>query len=220
MLMTPKKRAQSLVDRARRGDRRAFDELIRDHQPRLERLVEARLGNQLRGALDVEDVLQEALLRAFRSLPGFKWRREDAFFSWMAGIVENVIRTAAQKHGRGEFIELDGDPIADQSSPSKGVFREERFDRLEEALGALTPDHREVILLARIERLRIREIAERMNRSPDAVKQLLVRALRRLRESFGDTESLHLPPRRLGGGDEGGARGEDEGGARGEDDDE
>jgi DNA-directed RNA polymerase specialized sigma24 family protein len=53
--------------------------------------------------------------------------------------------------------------------------------------------------MARIERLSIGQIAERMGRSPDAVKQLLSRALKQLRQSFGNTESLHLPTdRRLG----------------------
>jgi RNA polymerase sigma factor (sigma-70 family) len=76
--------------------------------------------------------------------------------------------------------------------------REERFARLRAALERLDADHRKVILLARIEKLPSREIAERMQRSPQAVAQLLSRALRKLRENFGRTESLHLPDRTLG----------------------
>ena len=197
--MAAETREKSLVERAQRGDRAAFDELERAYRPRLRKLVEARLGGRLRETLEVDDILQEALLRAFRSIHGFQWRKEDAFFSWKAQIVENVIRDQAQKRGRGEFLELEHDVPGSQPSPGRRLRREERFDRLDDALKTLSPDHREVILLARIERLRIEEIAARMNRSPDAVKQLLVRALRKLKESFGDTESLHLPPRRLTG---------------------
>jgi len=198
---TAEYRAKSLCERAQRGERAAFDELVRGYEPRLRRLVEARLGARLRlrESLEADDVLQEALLRAFRSLGGFEWRRDDAFVAWFGGIVEHVVRSAAEKSARHEVIELTGDVAAEQSSPSQSARREERFARLEQALEALSPEHREVIVLARIERLRIEEIAARMHRSPDAVKQLLVRALRRLKESFGDTESLRLPPYRLGG---------------------
>ena len=83
--------------------------------------------------------------------------------------------------------------------------RSERFDRLEEALKTLSPDHRQVITMARVDGLKIKEIAERMNRSPNAVMQLLWRALEKLKASFGETESLHLPDRNLlndCGGDE------------------
>ena len=52
-------------------------------------------------------------------------------------------------------------------------------------------------LLARIDGLSIEEVARRMNRSPNAVSHILLRALRKLRESLGDTESLHLPDRRF-----------------------
>jgi len=68
----------------------------------------------------------------------------------------------------------------------------------------------------RVEGLEFEEAGRRMGRSPDAVKQLLYRALKKLRESFGDTESLHLPERSLlaegpesaEGGDEGRIAGE------------
>ena len=75
--------------------------------------------------------------------------------------------------------------------------REERFDRLEEALKSLSPDYQKVILLARVERLHLDEVAERMGRSRGAVRQLLWRALHELKNVFGETESLHLPPRSL-----------------------
>ncbi len=75
--------------------------------------------------------------------------------------------------------------------------RDERFDRLQEALKTLSVDHRTVIELARIKGLRIQEIADRMRRSPGAVKLLLFRALEQLRNRFGDTASLNLPDREL-----------------------
>ena len=88
-------------------------------------------------------------------------------------------------------------PAKESGGDHKGLRRKERFDRLQEALKKLSPDHRQVILLARIEGLPMAQIAERMNRSPKAVHQLLWRALQNLRTTFGETESFRLPDLRL-----------------------
>jgi DNA-directed RNA polymerase specialized sigma24 family protein len=65
----------------------------------------------------------------------------------------------------------------------------------------LKTDEREAVTLSRIEGLKMKEIAERMGRSPAAVKMLLFRGLKQLKKSFGDTESLHLPERSLDPGE-------------------
>ena len=77
--------------------------------------------------------------------------------------------------------------------------RDERLERLERSLQVLKPDEREAVRLSRLEGLRTKEIAERLEKSESAVKSLLFRALRKLKESFGDTESLHLPEPTPGG---------------------
>jgi RNA polymerase sigma-70 factor (ECF subfamily) len=82
-------------------------------------------------------------------------------------------------------------------SQSKNLRRRERFERLKGSLAALSPDHRQVILLARVERLSIEDVARRMDRSPEATRQLLWRAMKQLKASFGETDSLHLPPLNL-----------------------
>jgi DNA-directed RNA polymerase specialized sigma24 family protein len=130
---TAEDRAKSLCERAQRGERAAFDELVRGYEPRLRRLVEARLGGNLRGSLEADDVLQEALLRAFRSLGGFECRRDDAFVAWFGGIVEHVIRSVAEKSARHEMIELVSD-VADRhprciSNPGHGLPRHRRRPR-------------------------------------------------------------------------------------------
>jgi RNA polymerase sigma factor (sigma-70 family) len=70
-------------------------------------------------------------------------------------------------------------------------------------LDGLSPEYREVIVLARLKGLRIKEIALRMNRSENAVSLLLSRALAKLKEAFGETESFNLPARRLDGSNDG-----------------
>ena len=82
-------------------------------------------------------------------------------------------------------------------SQARLMRRDERFDRLQEAFRQLSPEYRQVISLARIEGLGLKDVAQRMGRSHAAARKLLCRALRSLKESFGDTESLHLPARHL-----------------------
>ncbi|MBN1420191.1 MAG: sigma-70 family RNA polymerase sigma factor [Planctomycetes bacterium] len=188
---------RGLVERAREGDREAFGRLVERYQGRMEALVSARMGGLVRGTAEVADITQETFARALRSLETFRWRGEESFLRWLGGIAENLIAKAANREKRHGLLRLEGDSAGSDPSPSKVLRREERFRRLEQALEALPPDYREVIRLARIEGLKHEEIAARMNRSHAAVRQLLIRALRQLRERFGDTESLHLPHRIL-----------------------
>lgn len=90
--------------------------------------------------------------------------------------------------------------MAKGSSPGAKLRSEERFDRLRAALDRLSPDHRQVILLARIEGLPMEEVGKRMGRSANAAAQLLWRALQKLRLTFGETESFGMPNRTLGEG--------------------
>ena len=121
---------------------------------------------------------------------------------WRGGIAEHVILYQKERLDRRAGVPLDRDLAAEDITASRGLQREERFDRLKKAIDTLSPDHRQVILLARIERLPAKEIARRMDRSTAAVAQLLSRALKSLRENFGHTESLSLPDRGLYDGEQ------------------
>lgn len=195
-----------LVARAKTGDREAFDRLLGRFRNRLERAVRSRLGPELRAKLEVEDILQETALRALRSIARFEWRDEESFFRWLAGIAEHVLRDEADHERLRRAAPLDTDPPGSGTSPSVSACREERFIRLEKALKLLPEEYREVIILARVDGLPVIEIARRLGLTPNAVSQRLWRALRKLRDEFGETESFHLPPRSLGGEeDRGGA---------------
>lgn len=189
-----------LVTKAQSGDRQAFEQLVELSRERLANVVAARVGAHLRAQIDVDDVIQETFTRAFESIGRFRSQGEDSLHRWFATIAEHVILEVARERQRRPKFQLYQDPSGSAATPSKLFRRNERFERLEQALNHLSPEHREVIVLSRIERLKIDRIAERMRRSPDAVKQLLSRALKSLKESFGDTESLHLPDRRLNTG--------------------
>ena len=202
-VMQKQENTRVLISRARSGDREAFDQLTNQYGPRLMGFIRARLGTQLRQQVEVDDIFQDAVLRAFQSMDRFQWRGDGSLFSWLATVVEYVIRDVTRRNRRRPQVSLENDPVADGVSPSKVMRRNERFDRLEHALQQLTKDHRDVIQLSRVKKLSVEEIARRMNRSPGAIRHLLLRALEKLRVSFGEeTESFHLPDRSLEEGGE------------------
>jgi len=188
---------QDLVREAQAGDETAFNRLAADHRGRLEALVWYRLKGQVQREVEVDDVIQESLLRALRAIERFEWRGEDSFWHWLGGIAVNVIREAREHARRSPRVPLPCDPPAESLTQSRSLRRDERFDRLQEAFDELSPDYQRVIHLARIQRLPIKNVAKIMKRSPDAVTHLLMRAVQKLRDAIGETESYHLPYRAL-----------------------
>jgi RNA polymerase sigma-70 factor (ECF subfamily) len=192
--MDPEITTQELVERAQAGDRVALAALTSKHHDDVDHYVRLRIGEHLREMVPIEDAVQETFARACEAIKGFRWRNDGSFLRWLKGIAEHVILRIAQDRRRDRILYVDHESApADTTSPSRTLRRHERFDRLQEALESLSPEHRQVIVLARLKGLRMKEIAERMNRTPNAVALLLARALAKLREGFGDTDSLHLP---------------------------
>jgi len=181
-----------LIVAAQAGDKEAFDEILRVAGGGVRALVGRRLRAKFVLHVEIDDAYQETLTRALGALGTFQWRGEDSFLRWLGGIADNVIAEEARRFARHREVALDVDPKGIDVSPSRAVGRDDRFARLREAVERLSPDHREVVLLTRIEGLKFAEVAERMGRSPDAVKQLFYRALRELRAELPDTESLAL----------------------------
>ena len=191
----------SLVEKAKSGDREALGRLFETFRPRLEAVVRGILSERLQHGGGAADVLQETFTRACTDIARFEWRDEDSFLRWLSVIARNVILEEARREKVAPGPLPERDPSAAGLSPSRRLRREERFDRLEGAMQQLSPLHRQVISLARIEKLPLKEVAARLGRSHDAVRQLLRRALQEMKANFGDTESLGLPHRRLDGGE-------------------
>jgi RNA polymerase sigma-70 factor, ECF subfamily len=189
-----------LLRKAQSGDRDAFQLLVVLYQARVERLIASRLRAHHVKRVEVDDVHQETLLRSYRALKSFEWQGEESFLRWLGGIVENVVLEIARRGARNPVFQIEHDVPEERASPSRAMRRVERSARLQGALKRLSAEHREVIVLARIDGLAFEEIARRMDRSPQAVKQLLWRALKKLKETFGDTESLNLPRQDRSGG--------------------
>jgi RNA polymerase sigma-70 factor (ECF subfamily) len=199
-IMKPMDLEKDLVERAQASDRSAFDRLSGQIHSRLAAFVRSRLGKELRSRYEVDDVVQETFLRAYQSIGRFEWHGEGSFLRWAISIADLLIRDLARAAALpvNSPVDLARDLPGDEPPPERGLRRQERFDRFERAYHALSPEHQEVIRLARLEGLQVSEVAERLGRSQSAVRHLLLRALEKLREAFGEeTESLHLPPRRI-----------------------
>lgn len=167
------------------------------------------MGRALCARIQLEDVRQEVWTKAWESIGSFRWRGKDSFRHWLEGIARNVVNDKARYYfGTQRRLEqsLDGDSQQmeqawkdrrldrEEPTPSRGERQEERFARLAAAYERLCPDYREVLRLARLRSLSIRDVAARMNRTPGAVSSLLLRAVRELRKEFGsETGSFGLP---------------------------
>lgn len=202
------------LERARAGDSDSFRRLVGDFAPLLKGVIRRNMGGALGARTEVEDLLQETLIRAFRSLAQFRGDDERSLQSWLSAIAVRSVLDSGRQKARNRVLEvpleggagnsgdrsrLDGEATIEDggASPSRVLRRGQRLDRLREALAGLSEDQRRVVELARLEGLPIKEVARRMDRTPNAVSMLLLRALQQLRRNFGNTESLHLPPEGL-----------------------
>ena len=155
-----------------------------------------KLGARARGFQDVEDVVQETCLRAFRDIGDFEYRSPGSFLRWLSAIADHVIADRARYEGRarraGEMVGFrsesnpGGAEPADSNTPSRLFARQEALEQLIEQLAALPEDYREAIVLARVEGLPTAEVAERMGKSREAVALLVYRAVKRLRALAGE----------------------------------
>ena len=180
-----------LVSRIRAGDRKAFNELFGRYLTRVENVVRGRLGAELRSRESVSDIVQEVYLEAVRSFDRFSPQAPQGFYRWLCKIVEHKIIDAHRRHfgaarrdaRREVALEQIGSPALngpEGDSPSRIMLRDEASDQVRQALMRLPPDHRRVIELRQFEMLSSADVGQRMSRSAEAVRALLVRALKRL----------------------------------------
>lgn len=190
--MLDEARERQLVERVQKGDRGALEEVFAALRERLLATIRTRMSPGVRQRIDPEDVLQDTFIRAFHSFGRFEWRGEDSLRRWLEAIATHVALDVARHEGRRKVLQIDRDIKGRDPSPSRAMRRQERFERLRESMETLSQDYQTVLKLSRMERLPVKEIAQRMGRSESAVKNLLLRATRQLRQTFGDTESLNL----------------------------
>jgi len=189
-----------LIERIKRGDRDAFTPLFEKYRPRLAVLIHYRMGPRLQSSLEVDDILQETFLRAYRQFDHFAYRSPGSFFRWLSSIAEHVLADAARYQGRdkrdaGARVPLrseshpSGLEPVDTKTPSRLLTEREAVLRLLQKLDALPEQYRQAIILAKVEGLTTQEMAEKLGKSREATALLLHRALRQFRQVQEATQS-------------------------------
>ncbi|MDH4287936.1 MAG: RNA polymerase sigma factor RpoE [Aquincola sp.] len=173
-----------LVDRAKRGDKRAFEMLVVKYQRRIQRLI----ARMVRDEGLVEDVAQETFIRAYRALPQF--RGDSAFYTWLYRIAVNTAKKLLVERRRDPLVsestlvsQDDGDEtsrveseLSDGATPEAVLASKEIAATVNAAIDGLSEDLRQAIVLREIEGLSYEEIADVMNCPIGTVRSRIFRA--------------------------------------------
>jgi RNA polymerase sigma-70 factor (ECF subfamily) len=195
---------ERLLFLARGGDVAALGRLLERYRGYLALLARLQIGRRLQGKVDAADLVQETFLKAARDFATFRGQDEEALAGWLREIlacsVANLVRHYLGTRRRDQRLErelaeeldrssraLDGGLLARGSSPSQQAARREQAVLLADALDQLPDDYREVLILRHLEELSFPDVARRMGRSLDSVKNLWTRALARLRRTLGES---------------------------------
>ena len=179
--MNDRKIDQALVERAQNGEQRAFDLLVSKYQRRLNRLI-ARF---VKDEHEINDVVQEALIKAYRALPNF--RGESAFYTWLYRIGINTAKNYLATSGRRLFVSTDvandegdildlADQLADDYTPEAEMMNREILETVEAAINKLPDDLRKAISLREMDGLSYEEIAQIMDCPIGTVRSRIFRA--------------------------------------------
>ncbi len=172
---------QKLVERAQRGDKRAFELLVEKYQRKLGRL----LGRFIRDPAEVEDVTQEAFIKAYRALPAF--RGDSAFYTWLYRIGINTAKNYLMALGRraptsteveaedAEGFE-DGEQLRDINTPESMLLSKEIAETVNATIESLPEELRTAIQLRELEGMSYEDIARIMDCPIGTVRSRIFRA--------------------------------------------
>ena len=171
---------QLLVERAQGGDQHAFDQLVSKYQRKLGRL----LSRFIRDAAEVEDVSQEAFIKAYRALPSF--RGDSAFYTWLYRIAVNTAKNHLTVRGRRlpevdvytaetEFG-ADAPTLRDLNTPESLLLSDEIAATVQQTLAKLSEELRNALILREFDGLSYEEIATTMQCPVGTVRSRIFRA--------------------------------------------
>lgn len=172
----------ALVRRVQRGDKRAFDLLVSKYQLRLAKLV----GRLVWDRSEVQDVVQESFIKAYRALPNF--RGDSAFYTWLYRIAVNAAKnhlvTRSRRPPSDDVDITDGDVeeagvvVADIATPESYAERDQLQAALGRALAELPEDLRTALTLCEMEGLSYEDIARVLDCPIGTVRSRIFRARR------------------------------------------
>jgi RNA polymerase sigma-70 factor (ECF subfamily) len=170
---------RQLVQRAQGGDHGAYRVLVERHMKQAYRLAFSFVNEHH----SAEDVAQEAFVRAYRGLPGF--RGEALFGTWLYRIVTNLSLNHLKQMRAAAEREVVMDEIPDHHPSSETpAARNELREHLEKALHELPTMQRAVVILRHLDGLSTKQVSEILNCSEGTVKTHLFRGLKRLKSSL------------------------------------
>jgi RNA polymerase sigma-70 factor (ECF subfamily) len=180
-----------LITACRSGKTEAFGVLVSRYQDRLYPTVFRLTGC----AEDALDLLQEAFLRAYQKLDHFNG--ESSFYTWVYRIAVNLALSDLRKRrpAVGGSLTIDPPDRRGADEPSASLERAEREERIQQALGALAPDHRTIVVMKEFDDLRYDEIGAMLGIPVGTVRSRLHRARCELRERLRDLVDDDLPVR-------------------------
>jgi len=183
-----------LIREAQTGSRAAFDVLVRQYEHQVLRLALHLTGSEH----DAEDIYQDAFLKAYRYIGNFRF--ECSFYTWIYRIVTNLCldqlrRRKTRREDHAVVVDRSGDEIdllasvSDDrsfSNPARELDRKLLGERIQAALGKLTPRERMVFELKHYQGLRLRTIGEMLNTTEETAKNTLFRATKKLRTQLAE----------------------------------
>ena len=178
--MTAEVTDKQLVARVKKGDSRAFDMLVMKYQHQIMGLI----SRYVHDADEVQDVAQEAFIKAYRALPRF--RGDSAFYTWMYRIAINTAKNHLVSRSRrppGTDVELEdaeyyegGGAPRELDNPENALFGDELKDVVESAIGNLPDDLRTAVTLREFDGLSYEDIADIMDCPVGTVRSRIFRA--------------------------------------------
>ena len=187
--MTDRDIDRQLVARAQRGDKQAFELLVEKYQRKLARL----LSRFIRDPAEVEDVTQEAFIKAYRALPAF--RGDSAFYTWLYRIGINTAKNYLMAMGRraptSTEVEADeaegfeeGEQLRDINTPESVLLSNEIAETVNSTIEGLPEELRRAIQMREIEGLSYEDIAQAMNCPIGTVRSRIFRAREAIAEQL------------------------------------
>lgn len=189
---------RGLVENAQKGDTAAFRRLVERHQRR----AFAVAVGIVRDENDANEIVQEAFIRVFKSLD--KFQGSSAFFTWLFRIVKNLSIDYIRKPARREVVLYDSHSRAekaetlpfvsriDGADPVDAIRRKQLGARIQEALDALPPYHRSVILMREVEGMSYQDMADAMGVSKGTIMSRLFHARQKLQRALSDCYREHV----------------------------